>query len=117
MRYRGYTAVIHYDEEDRIFYGHLCDTYDNVHFEGCSIDELESAFQEAVDDYLAYCTEINRNPSKPAAQKSGGKITVVVELSSRINEQAEEVAQQRGVSLDTIIEDALSHTVRKQGRL
>ena len=63
MTYRGYTAVIHYDKRDHIFHGHLAGTYDNVYFEGITIEELEAAFREAVDDYLAYCAETGREPS------------------------------------------------------
>ena len=63
MTYKGYTAVNHYDKRDRVFHGHLADTYDNVYFEGITIGELEAAFREAVDDYLAYCAETGREPS------------------------------------------------------
>ena len=57
MNYRDYTAEIRYDERDRIFYGHLLGTYDDVYFEGSSVEELED---EAVDDYLTYCEETGR---------------------------------------------------------
>ena len=60
MQYKGYTAAVRYDERDRIFHGHLVDTYDDVFFEGRSVEELESAFREGVDDYLAYCVEAGR---------------------------------------------------------
>ena len=55
MNYKGYAAVVHYDERDRILHGHLLNTYDDVYFEGTSVEELETAFHEAVDDYLTYC--------------------------------------------------------------
>ncbi len=112
MKYRGFTANILYDEQDRIFFGHLYGTYDNVHFEGSSIDELESAFQEAVDDYLDYCKEMNRSPRRPPIQMPIDKITIAVAVSPQINKRAEEVAQERGVSLDVVVEDALSRTVQ-----
>lgn len=60
LTYKGYTAVITYDERDYIFHGHLADTYDDVYFEGVSLEGLEQAFQEGIDDYLAYCEESNR---------------------------------------------------------
>ena len=63
MYYKGYTAVVRFDELDRIFHGHLTDRYDNVYFEGATVEELEIAFREAIDDYLAYCAETSREPS------------------------------------------------------
>ena len=43
--------------------GHFLGTYDDVYFEGSSVQELRAAFHEAVDDYLAYCEETGREPS------------------------------------------------------
>ena len=65
MTYKGYTAIVRYDDRDRIFHGHLADTYDDVFFEGCTVDGLECVFREAVDDYLAYCAETGRKSTKP----------------------------------------------------
>jgi predicted HicB family RNase H-like nuclease len=53
MNYKGYFAKIEFDSEDRIFVGHIIGIQDVVGFHGESVAELETAFQEAVDDYLA----------------------------------------------------------------
>ena len=63
MHYKGFSASIHYDERDRIYHGQLTDSFDNVYFEGSTVEELAFAFQEAIDDYLAYCAETGRQPS------------------------------------------------------
>ncbi len=63
MHYKGYSALIRYDERDRIYHGRLTDSFDNVYFEGCTVEELAIAFREAIDDYLAYCAETGRQPS------------------------------------------------------
>ena len=34
-------------------------------FHGESVSELETAFQEAVDNYLAACEELGQEPNKP----------------------------------------------------
>lgn len=54
LTYKGYQGTVHYSAEDEVFYGKVLDINDLVSFEGCSVDELKSAFQEAVDDYLAF---------------------------------------------------------------
>ena len=63
MHYKGFSAAIQYDERDCVFYGQLTDSFDNVYFEGATVEELEIAFREAIDDYLAYCAERGRAPS------------------------------------------------------
>jgi predicted HicB family RNase H-like nuclease len=60
MTYRGYIARVEYDNEDRIFVGHLAGIRDIVGFHGTSVNELESAFQEAVDHYLEVCKKTSQ---------------------------------------------------------
>jgi len=48
---------------------------DVVNFEGADVDELERAFHEAVDDYLALCQKLGRAPSG----KYSGKIPLRIE--------------------------------------
>ena len=55
MFYKGYSARIEFDDVDRIFVGHVTGIRDVVGFHGSSVDELEAAFHEAVNDYLAHC--------------------------------------------------------------
>jgi len=65
MKYRSYVARIEYDEEDRIFVGHLAGIKDIVGFHGSTVNELERAFHESVDNYLAISEETGRRPQKP----------------------------------------------------
>ena len=65
MKYRGYTARIEFDEVDRIFVGHLAGIRDIVGFHGTTVDELESAFRESVDHYIAVGEEQGRPAQKP----------------------------------------------------
>ena len=69
MKYRGYIARIEYDEEDRIFVGHLAGIKDIVGFHGSTVDELESAFHESVDNYIAISEETGRPAQKPYSGK------------------------------------------------
>lgn len=69
MKYRGYTARIEYDEEDRIFVGHLAGIKDIVGFHGSTVDELDGAFHESVDNYIAISEETGRVAQKPYSGK------------------------------------------------
>lgn len=65
MNYKGYFAKVEFDSEDRIFVGHIIGIRDIVGFHGESVSELEAAFHESVDDYLAACEKLHQNPNKP----------------------------------------------------
>ena len=65
MQYKGYEAVIEYDESDRLFFGRVINTEDIIVFDGLSVDELEQAFKTAIEQYLMDCQTLNKIPNKP----------------------------------------------------
>ncbi|MCI5207564.1 MAG: type II toxin-antitoxin system HicB family antitoxin [Candidatus Electrothrix sp. ATG2] len=65
MNYKGYLAKIEFDAEDRIFVGRIIGIRDVIGFHGESVAELEGAFHEAVNNYLAACKELGQAPGKP----------------------------------------------------
>ena len=69
MTYRGYAARIEYSDEDQCFVGHIAGIHDIVGFHGESVEELRTAFEEAVDDYLEACEKLSRAPQKPYSGK------------------------------------------------
>ena len=69
MKYKSYIARIEYDADDRIFVGHLAGIKDIVGFHGSTVDELENAFHETVDNYLAICEQTGRPAQTPYSEK------------------------------------------------
>jgi len=65
LNYKGYLARIEFDPEDHIFVGRVVGIRDVIGFHGESVQELENAFQEAVDNYLTACAELGQKPNKP----------------------------------------------------
>ena len=65
MTYKGYSAEIEYDAEDRIFVGHLIGIDDIVMFSGESVAELEAELQAAVEHCLSVQTHQDNPPQKP----------------------------------------------------
>ena len=65
MQYKGYEAVIEYDESDRLFFGRVINTEDIIVFDGLSVDELEQAFKTAIEQYLMDCQNLSKMPNKP----------------------------------------------------
>lgn len=64
MKYKGYFAKVEFDVEDRIFTGRVIGVRDVIGFHGESVAELETAFCEAIDNYLAACKELGQESNK-----------------------------------------------------
>lgn len=69
FEYKGYAATVEFDDEARVFHGEVVGTRDVVTFEGASVDEIEQAFRDSVDDYLEFCRQRGEEPDKPFSGK------------------------------------------------
>ena len=76
MEYRGYVARIEYDEKDRIFVGHLAGIKDIVGFHGTTVNELEGAFHESVDNYIAISEETGTGDYSKERHQWLNKLTI-----------------------------------------
>lgn len=65
LTYKGYAARVEFDAEDHILVGRLAGIEDIVTFHGASVDEVEAAFHDAVDHYLATSEKLGRKAQKP----------------------------------------------------
>jgi predicted HicB family RNase H-like nuclease len=65
MTYKGYTGRVEVDEKAGILHGRVIDITDVITFEGTTVDEIRQAFRDSVDDYLAFCQELGKEPDKP----------------------------------------------------
>lgn len=64
LEYKGYMTKVEYDSESNILYGKIEGINDLVNFECESIKDVEKEFHSAVDDYLEFCKENNKEPDK-----------------------------------------------------
>ncbi|MCD4720004.1 MAG: type II toxin-antitoxin system HicB family antitoxin [Desulfobacula sp.] len=94
MRYKGYIAHIEYDEEDHIFVGHLAGIKDIVGFHGTTVNELERAFHESVDNYIA----ISEKTGRPAQKPYSGKL--MLRVSPDVHAAVATVAKVHGKSIN-----------------
>jgi len=106
MTYKGYTARIEFDTQDRIFFGRLAGIRDIITFHGKTVDELETAFKEAVDDYLATCTKLGDEPNKPYS----GKLTL--RITPSVHAAIATAAETSGKRLNKWVADTLDHAVQ-----
>ncbi len=105
LKYKGFLGSVNFSEEDNVFFGKLEGIDGLVNFEGTSVEELKSAFHEAVDDYLAYCEQEGIIPHK---SYSG---TLNIRISPDVHRQIAVLASKAGVSINAFIKQALSREV------
>lgn len=107
MTYKGYAARVEFDAEDRIFVGHLAGIRDTIGFHGRTVDELEMAFKEAVDDYLRACEKLGQAPERPASGK------LMLRVPPAVHASALRAAELAGKSLNQWATQVLSEAARR----
>ena len=101
IQYNGYRARINYSAEDKILYGKIEGIKALVTFEGESPAEVEEAFRESVDAYLALCEEQGISPEKEF--KGCFNVRISPELHKTISCKAEN----ENITLNKYVENAL----------
>jgi predicted HicB family RNase H-like nuclease len=61
MKYKGYTAVVEFDDDAKVFCGEVADTMDVITFQSANAKELEKEFHKSVDEYLKFCVEMKKD--------------------------------------------------------
>jgi len=107
MKYKGYSATIAFSNEDAVFYGKVHGINDLVSFEGTSVSELNQAFEDSVDDYLASCEKLGKEAEKE--YKGQFNVRVGVALHKTIAFKA----AQKNISLNKYVENALLKMVNE----
>ena len=101
MTYKGYLGSVAYSDKDNVFFGKIEGINGLVNFEGESVRELQEAFHEAVDDYLAYCKDEGIEPEKSYT----GLLSV--RLSPKMHRKIAMLAKQAGISINGFIKKTL----------
>lgn len=101
MNYKGYHGQVTYDEDAKLFHGEVVGLRDVITFQGTSVEELERAFKDSVDEYLDFCAELGRSPEKPFSGK------LMLRLPPEIHERAAYTAKNCGLSLNAWIKQTI----------
>ena len=101
MEYKSYVAQVAFDDEAGVFHGEVVNIRDVITFEGESVDELRQAFEESVEDYLAFCAERNEAPDQPF----NGRI--IVQLTPEQHRNVIIAAEKAGIGVDRWVSDVL----------
>ena len=97
MKYKGYFGEVTYDADAKIFHGEVLGLKDVITFQGTTVDNLEKAFRESIDDYVSWCKERGEKPEKAFS----GNIRL--RISPDLHAKLAQVAIITGVSLNSLI--------------
>ena len=107
MSYKGYTASMVFDAEDKVIVGRVKDVDDIISFHGESVSEFEANFHAAIEGYLVASKELGSAPEKPASGK------VMLRIAPEVHAAALKAAARSGTSLNKWAESALGKAARK----
>lgn len=108
LEYKGYIGTVEFSGDDKIFFGKIQGISDLVTFEGVSVNELEDAFRESVDDYLETCKELGKDPEKVF------KGSFNIRISTTLHRETAMLAVKKGLNLNDLVKVALNHVVKHQ---
>jgi len=104
MKYKGYTALIEFSDEDGCLVGKVIGINDVVVFDGNTVEEIRTVFHEMIDHYIWACAEAGREPNKPASE-------IMVPVSPELYAKVSRRAEYDGVPVQKAMETALQKFV------
>lgn len=107
MRYKGYTASMTFDPDDKLIVGRVLDIDDIISFHGDSVAQFESHFHTVVDDYIQACAALGGAPEKPASGR------LMLRVAPEVHAASLKAAALSGTSLNRWAEKALKAASRK----
>jgi predicted HicB family RNase H-like nuclease len=105
LEYKGYKGRVDFDSDAKIFHGEVVETRDVITFQGTSVEELETAFRDSVDDYLEFCAQRGEEPDKPFTGR------LMVRLEPDLHRKLYVEAKEEGKSLNQLISERLQKAV------
>jgi len=78
------------------------DLRDVITFQSKSVDELEQAFRDSIDDYLEFCHQWDEDPDKPFSGR------LMLRLPTEVHRKVYVSAKKEGKSLNEYITEKLS---------
>lgn len=101
LEYKGYYASVEFDAETKSLFGKIEGINDLVTFESDNVKKIEKEFRSAVDDYLAFCKEVGKEPEK--TYKGRFNVRISPELHQRI---ARKACEEHG-TINSVVEKAI----------
>jgi predicted HicB family RNase H-like nuclease len=104
---KGYIGKVEIDEEAGVLHGEVINLRDVVTFEGETVEEVQLAFRESVEDYLEFCAQRGEEPEKPFSGK------FVVRLPVELHRKAYIQARLADKSLNGWVKEVIESAVQE----
>lgn len=108
LNYKGYFGSVEVSIEDGILHGKIQCINDIVTYEAETPNELKSAFEEAVTDYLETCKELGKSPDKPMSGSFN------IRIGSELHKKAYLAACRSGTTLNDYVKKAIEEKVSER---
>jgi predicted HicB family RNase H-like nuclease len=106
LQHKGYTGNVQFDADDLIFHGRVMGLKKaHISYEGKTVDEFVTDFNNAVNDYLDMCAEDGIEPEKPF--KGSFNLRLDPDLHKRLVVNA----LNEGKTLNAFVKDVLEKAV------
>jgi predicted HicB family RNase H-like nuclease len=106
MRYKGYFGEVQYDSDAKIFHGEVVGLKDVITFQAKTVDALEKAFKDSINDYLEWCKERGEKPEKTY---SGN---IHLRMNPELHAQLALEAAKKRISLNDLINKLLTQNIQ-----
>ena len=107
MNYKGFSAKIEFSADDNVFVGRLIGIDDVVMFEAETVEDLNKAFQEAVDFHIEVCEKHGKQSKKSYSGK------LLFRLPNKLHAEIAEVAAREGKSINEWGREVFEMAVKK----
>ncbi|MBA3814699.1 MAG: hypothetical protein H0X26_09530 [Alphaproteobacteria bacterium] len=74
LQYKGYVGIFEFEEKNNLFHGKVFNINDLVTFQGKSAKAVQEAFEDAVDEHIAWCKKYRNKKEKhhTLSKETGG---------------------------------------------
>ena len=108
LEYKGYHTRVIFDPDTLCLRGKIEGINDFVDFETDRLDAVEAEFHQAVDEYLAFCKEVGKDPEKEY------KGMFNVRISPALHKKISYIAFSKNESLNSVVEEAIAQYAEKE---
>lgn len=105
LEYKGYYGDVNVSVEDNVIYGKVLYINDLITYEADTVSDIKKSFEEAIDDYLCFCADNNKEPDKSF------KGSFNVRITPDLHKKADLEARKRKQSLNQFVSSAIENEI------
>lgn len=102
IEYKGYRGSVEFSLEDNCLFGKVLGIRSLISYEGNSVAELRADFEDAIEDYLAYCKDVGKEPEKEY------KGTFNVRIKPELHKDLAIYSYTANKSMNSVVEEAIA---------